>query len=182
MERLTTRHCGVAVIKDKSLLKEAMEKLAKYEEMESMLAMEYFELQKKFEQIDRKASDELNKHTEEALDKVKGKERYEAWGILREQGIYMDPDDIPGVFDICNDGCFREENKNEMTNADRIRAMSDEELADWIHNMDHHYGDDNEPMVGVCDLDTNELTEIYDSFGDLLEWLQEKRSVDGDDE
>ena len=34
MERLTTRHCGVAVIKDKSKLKEAMEKLAAYEDAE----------------------------------------------------------------------------------------------------------------------------------------------------
>ena len=34
MERLTTRHCGVAVIKDKRKLKEAMEKLAVYEETE----------------------------------------------------------------------------------------------------------------------------------------------------
>lgn len=34
MERLTTRHCGVAVIKDKNKLKEAMEKLAAYEEQE----------------------------------------------------------------------------------------------------------------------------------------------------
>lgn len=34
MERLTTRHCEVAVIKDKSKLKEAMEKLAVYEDAE----------------------------------------------------------------------------------------------------------------------------------------------------
>lgn len=34
MERLTTRHCGVAVIKNKSKLKEAMEKLAAYEDAE----------------------------------------------------------------------------------------------------------------------------------------------------
>lgn len=34
MERLTTRHSGVAVIKDKSKLKEAMEKLARIEEIE----------------------------------------------------------------------------------------------------------------------------------------------------
>ena len=32
MERLTTRHNGVAVIRDKSKHKEAMEKLARYEE------------------------------------------------------------------------------------------------------------------------------------------------------
>ena len=34
MQRLTTRHNGVAVIRDKSKLKEAMEKLAGYEELE----------------------------------------------------------------------------------------------------------------------------------------------------
>ena len=34
MERLTTRHSGVAVIKDKSKHKEAMEKLARMEEIE----------------------------------------------------------------------------------------------------------------------------------------------------
>ena len=34
MERLTEYHNGVAVIKDKSKLKEAMEKLAHYEDME----------------------------------------------------------------------------------------------------------------------------------------------------
>ena len=34
MERLTTRHNGVAVIKDKSKHKEAMERLARYEELE----------------------------------------------------------------------------------------------------------------------------------------------------
>ena len=34
MERLTTRHNGVAVIKDKTKLKDAMEKLAAYEEAE----------------------------------------------------------------------------------------------------------------------------------------------------
>ena len=33
-ERLTTRHCGVAVIKNKELLPQAMEKLARYEEAE----------------------------------------------------------------------------------------------------------------------------------------------------
>jgi hypothetical protein len=34
MERLTTRHCDKAVIKDKSLLAKAMEKLAHYEDLE----------------------------------------------------------------------------------------------------------------------------------------------------
>lgn len=34
MSRLTEYHCGVAVIKNKELLKEAMEKLARYEDLE----------------------------------------------------------------------------------------------------------------------------------------------------
>lgn len=35
--RYTERHCGVAVIKDKSKHKEAMEKLARVEELENIL-------------------------------------------------------------------------------------------------------------------------------------------------
>lgn len=34
MERLTEYHCGVAVIKDKNRLKDAMQKLANYEDLE----------------------------------------------------------------------------------------------------------------------------------------------------
>ena len=34
--RYTERHCGVAVIKDKSLLPQAMEKLARYEDEEEL--------------------------------------------------------------------------------------------------------------------------------------------------
>ena len=34
MERLTEYHCGVAVIKDKNKLKDAMQKLANYEDIE----------------------------------------------------------------------------------------------------------------------------------------------------
>lgn len=34
MERLTEYHCGVAVIKDKNKLKDAMQKLANYEDLE----------------------------------------------------------------------------------------------------------------------------------------------------
>lgn len=40
MERLTERHCGVAVIRDKSKLKEAMEKLAAYEDAEESPTVE----------------------------------------------------------------------------------------------------------------------------------------------
>lgn len=57
------------------------------------------------------------------------------------------------------------------TNADRIRNMSDEELAEWLMNMcdiERH----EEPYKSIYNLDTGQEYEIHDSYGDLLEWLQ----------
>lgn len=57
------------------------------------------------------------------------------------------------------------------TNADRIRNMSDEELAEWITNMcdiERH----EEPFKSIYNLDTGQEEEIHDSYGDLLKWLQ----------
>ena len=57
------------------------------------------------------------------------------------------------------------------TNADRIRNMSDEELAEWITNMcniERH----EEPYKSIYNLDTGQEKEIHDSYGDLLKWLQ----------
>ena len=70
-------------------------------------------------------------------------------------------------------GCFEDgrchalgrcENKIE-TNADRIRAMSDEELADFLLGIDH-YWDDGQCIVGFDNAILN------DSKSDILEWLQ----------
>ena len=58
-----------------------------------------------------------------------------------------------------------------ITNGDRIRSMTDEELAEWMHNM-VDFEKDEEPMRSIYNLDTEETEEIYDSYGDLLEWLQ----------
>lgn len=57
------------------------------------------------------------------------------------------------------------------THADRIRNMSDEELADWLTNMCdiERYG---EPFKSIYNLDTYNEEEIHDSYGDLLKWLQ----------
>lgn len=58
-----------------------------------------------------------------------------------------------------------------MTNADRIRNMSDEELAEWLTNMcdiERH----EEPYKSIYNLDTEKEEEIHDSYGDLLKWLQ----------
>ena len=58
-----------------------------------------------------------------------------------------------------------------QTNADRIRNMSDEELAEWLHNISHD-NEAEEPNVCIYDLDKEEEIVLYDSYGDLLEWLQ----------
>lgn len=59
----------------------------------------------------------------------------------------------------------------KATNADRIRNMSDDELAEWLTNMcdiERH----EEPYKSIYNLDTGQEEEIHDSYGDLLKWLQ----------
>ena len=57
------------------------------------------------------------------------------------------------------------------TNADRIRSMSDEELAEWLTNM-CDFEKNEEPYKSIYNLDTEKEEEIHDSYGDLLKWLQ----------
>lgn len=52
-----------------------------------------------------------------------------------------------------------------MTNADRIRSMSDSELAEWLAGIDH-YWDDGECIVNFG------VVRIQDSKEDILDWLQ----------
>lgn len=60
------------------------------------------------------------------------------------------------------------------TNGDRIRSMSDEELAKWIHNITQlENPEDEEPMVSIYDIYSKKDIVIHDSYGDLLKWLQE---------
>ena len=61
------------------------------------------------------------------------------------------------------------EAKTELTNADRIRSMSDEELADMLHNIGS-YVEKGEPLIDIY-IGENKST-IDDSFGFILEWLQ----------
>lgn len=60
---------------------------------------------------------------------------------------------------------------DKQTNADRIRNMSDEELAEWLTNM-CDFEKSEEPYKSIYNLDTEKEEEIHDSYGDLLEWLQ----------
>lgn len=60
---------------------------------------------------------------------------------------------------------------SRQTNADRIRNMSDEELAEWITNIcdiERH----EKLYKSIYNLDTEQEEEIRDSYGDLLKWLQ----------
>ena len=64
---------------------------------------------------------------------------------------------------------FMEIAENKETNADRIRNMSDEELARFIRNISV-YSEDEEPIIDVCIRETH--TTLYNDYGDILEWLQ----------
>ena len=67
-------------------------------------------------------------------------------------------------------GCdFMEIAEKKETNADRIRNMSDEELAIFIHNVSA-YSEDEEPIIDVCIRETH--TTLYNDYVDILEWLQ----------
>lgn len=60
---------------------------------------------------------------------------------------------------------------SRQTNADRIRNMSDEELAEWLTNM-CDFEKNEEPYKSIYNLDTEHGEEIHDSYGDLLKRLQ----------
>lgn len=73
-----------------------------------------------------------------------------------------------------NEPCCRCDNRK--TNADRIRNMSDDELAEWLTNMcdiERH----EEPFKSIYNLDTEQEEEIHDSYGDLLKWLQSEARI-----
>ena len=65
--------------------------------------------------------------------------------------------------------CKVYEPKKKQTNADRIRAMSDEDLAEWIYSLNHYF--DNHRNV----LSIGGIT-MEDCITDISEWL--KREVE----
>lgn len=86
-----------------------------------------------------------------------------------------------GIDDVQSCNCQHNNNSREnepcckcdsrQTNADRIRNMSDEELAEWLTNM-CNFEKNEEPYKSIYNLDTEKEEEIHDSYGDLLKWLQ----------
>lgn len=66
-----------------------------------------------------------------------------------------------------NEYCFACDNGNQfkpITNADRIRAMSDEELAEWL--VWHA-----NPEI-TCDYDEFEIGKYTHEYDDALSWLK----------
>ena len=70
---------------------------------------------------------------------------------------------------IYADGCNDYADK-KLSNADRIRNMTNEELAEFIHNICTDF-EDGEPILTLC-LGENCDIEISDSYGDIKEWLE----------
>ena len=71
---------------------------------------------------------------------------------------------------------FMEIVEKKETNADRIRNMTDEELAEWLTNM-CNFEKNEEPYKSIYNLNTEQEEEIHDSYGDLLKWLQSEAEV-----
>lgn len=61
----------------------------------------------------------------------------------------------------CDDGS----EFNKMSNADKIRAMNDLELAEFLYGTDH-YVDDSECIVCFSE------TRLHDRKEDILQWLK----------
>lgn len=59
------------------------------------------------------------------------------------------------------------ERRFRMTNADRIRNMSDYDLGDLLQSVSSGAGNGN-PFISLC-VDDNEITM---NFSDIYEWLQ----------
>ena len=67
----------------------------------------------------------------------------------------------------CSEVCTNQGIMKIVTNADRIRNMTDEELARFIHRIDHYFN--YEEYIWVVRF---EDVEIEDNQINILEWLQ----------
>ena len=62
--------------------------------------------------------------------------------------------------------CMRNSARNPHTNADRIRNMSDEELAEFIRELNERC------LAGAGMVDCSKNEDCIDCKGVVLEWLQ----------
>ena len=68
---------------------------------------------------------------------------------------------------------IEKDKQSTKTNAEIIRNMTDEELAEWITNM-CDFEMNEEPYKSIYNLNTRNGEEIHDSYEDLLKWLQKE--------
>ena len=66
---------------------------------------------------------------------------------------------------------IEKDTQSTRTNAERIRNMTDDELAEWLTNM-CDIKRNEEPYKSIYNSDTRQEEEIHDSYGDLLKWLK----------
>lgn len=74
--------------------------------------------------------------------------------------------------------CSLKDEIPKQTNGDRIRSMTNEELAEWMHNLTQFHDDENEPYLSIYDIDKSEEIELHDSYGDILYFLNKERDTD----
>ena len=66
---------------------------------------------------------------------------------------------------------IEKDTQSTKTNAERIRNMADDELAEWLTNM-CDIKRNEEPYKSIYNSDTRQEEEIHDSYEDLLKWLK----------
>lgn len=121
---------------------------------------------------------DFDRRISEVVEMLEEKQLYGTISLIKDLKYYLDLATKEKAH-TCN--CQHNSNSRDdepccrcdsrRTNADRIRNMSDEELAEWIHNM-CEFEKDEEPFKSIYSLDTEQEEEIHDSYGVLLNWLQ----------
>ena len=64
--------------------------------------------------------------------------------------------------------------RKPKTNAERLRSMTDDELAFWLHNFSPYMNEQDEAMVSIYNIDTGNEEEIPDNCKDIKKWLNSK--------
>lgn len=121
---------------------------------------------------------DFDRRISEVVEMLEEKQLYGTISLIKDLKYYLDLATKEKAHDCnCqhnnnsrnNEPCCRCDSKH--THADKIRNMSDEELAEWITNIcdiERH----EKLYKSIYNLDTEQEEEIRDSYGDLLKWLQ----------
>ena len=105
-----------------------------------------------------------------------GLDKESAYEYLKTNKFYCDVKQESEQYEECQECKQNAVDKyTRMTQADRIRSMSDEELAEWLTNMcDFINQEDEEPYKSIYNIDTGKEETVHDSYGSIMEWLQSK--------